>query len=200
VRNSLDLPAVQSRNLDQDNAALGLAWRPSTALETRLLLRETRGRFPTFRVVGTDVLDDPFTQRGAELATRWRPAGDSEFEARVASAGTRYGRGGDRDFDSVSGSLVWGWRATGKLSLNTRLARDKGQDNFPTVVPVAFGPFLFNLPAVQSDLRTTDTPMATILLTGATGYIASHTWLALQARRLRGGRRRRLLATARPRC
>ena len=33
----------------------------------------------------------------------------------------------------------------------------------------------------------------TVLLTGATGYIASHTWLALQDAGLRRGRRRRLL-------
>lgn len=181
VRNSLDLEALRSRDLDQDNAALGLAWRPGAALDLQLSLRETRGRFPTFRVIDGEVLDDPFSQRGAELAVRWRPAGDSQFEARIGSARTRYGRGGDRDFDSVGGGLVWGWRVSGKLNMNTRLARDKGQDNFPTLARIPVGPFIFLEPALQSDLRSTDT-LRTQLDWAATAKIAVSTSLQLARR------------------
>ena len=112
VRNSLDLPTVRARDLDQDNAVVGLAWRP---------------------------------------------AGNSQFEARIGNARTRYGRGGDRDFDGLSASLAWGWRASGKLGVNTRLSRDKGQDNYPTLIRVPVGFFFIELPALQTDLRTSDT-------------------------------------------
>jgi hypothetical protein len=157
VRNSLDLASVQAQNLDQQNAAVGLAWRPGPALETSLSVREVRGQFPTFRAVADGFEDDRFTQRGVDLGARWHPSGASLLDARFGTGQTQYLRGGDRDFDSISGSLGWTWRATGKLSLSTRLAREKGQDNYPTFVRVALGFFLVDAPAVQSDLRTIDT-------------------------------------------
>jgi hypothetical protein len=157
VRNSIDVASVQAQNLDQDNAAVGVAWRPGAALETTLAVREVRGRFPTFRRVAGSFEDDAFTQRGVDLGARWQASGSSLLDARIGTGQTQYLRGGDRDFDSISGSLGWNWRATGKLSLSTRLAREKGQDNYPTFVRVALGFFLVDAPAVQSDLRTIDT-------------------------------------------
>lgn len=157
VRNSIDVASVQAQNLDQNNAAVGVAWRPGAALETTLAVREVRGRFPTFRQVAGSFEDDAFTQRGVDLGARWQASGSSLFDARIGTGQTQYLRGGDRDFDSISGSLGWNWRATGKLSLSTRLAREKGQDNYPTFVRVAQGFFFDDAPAVQSDLRTIDT-------------------------------------------
>lgn len=157
VRNSIDVPSVQAQNLDQDNAALGIAWRPGAALETTLAVREVRGRFPTFRFVAGAFEDDAFTQRGVDLGVRWQAGGSNQFDIRIGTGETQYERGGDRDFDSVSGSLGWNWRVTGKLSLSTRLAREKGQDNYPTFVRVPFGFFFVDVPAVQSDLRQIDT-------------------------------------------
>jgi hypothetical protein len=157
VRNSIDVASVQAQNLDQDNAAVGVAWRPGAALETTLAVREVRGRFPTFRQVAGSFEDDAFTQRGVDLGARWQVSGSSLIDARIGTGQTQYLRGGDRDFDSISGSLGWNWRATGKLSLNTRLAREKGQDNYPTFVRVPLGFFFVDAPAVQSDLRTIDT-------------------------------------------
>jgi hypothetical protein len=157
VRNSIDVASVQAQNLDQDNAAVGVAWRPGAALETTLAVREVRGRFPTFRQVAGSFEDDAFTQRGVDFGARWQASGSSLLDARIGTGQTQYLRGGDRDFDSISGSLGWNWRATGKLSLSTRLAREKGQDNYPTFVRVALGFFLVDAPAVQSDLRTIDT-------------------------------------------
>jgi hypothetical protein len=85
------------------------------------------------------------------------PSGASRLEARIGSGQTRYERGGDRDFDSVIGSLNWTWRPTGKLTAYTGLSRERGQDNYPTFVRVRVGFFSADLPAVQANLRTTDT-------------------------------------------
>lgn len=160
VRNSLDQASVQAQNLDQENASLGLAWRPGPALETSLSVREVRGQFPTFRAVAGGFEDDRFTQRGVDLAARWQPSGASLLDARIGSGQTQYERGGDRDFDSISGSLGWNWRPTGKLFVSSRLSREKGQDNYPTFVRVPIGFFLFDLPSVQSELRTIDSVRA----------------------------------------
>ncbi len=157
VRNSLDQASVQAQNLDQDNASVGVGWRPGPALETTLSVREVQGRFPTFRAVAGGFEDDRFTQRGVEFSARWQPSGASQLDARLGSGQTQYERGGDRDFDSFSGSLGWNWRPTGKLFLSTRLSREKGQDNYPTFVRVPIGFFFLEVPAVQSELRTIDT-------------------------------------------
>lgn len=157
TRNSLDLPTVQAQNLDQDSAAVGLAWRPGSAFDATLSARESRGRYPTFRSVNGSFQDDRFEQRGVELSARWQPSGASRLEARIGSGQTQYQRGGDRDFDSVSGSLNWIWRPTGKLTAYSGLSRERGQDNYPTFVRVPVGFFLFDLPAVQANLRTIDT-------------------------------------------
>ena len=156
-RNSLDQATVQAQNLDQDSATIGLAWRPGSAFDATLSARESRGRYPTFRSVNGSFEDDRFTQRGVELATSWVPSGASRLEARIGSGQTRYERGGDRDFDSVIGSLNWTWRPTGKLTAYTGLSRERGQDNYPTFVRVRVGFFSADLPAVQANLRTTDT-------------------------------------------
>jgi hypothetical protein len=160
VRNSLDQASVRAQNLDQENASLGLAWRPGPALETSLSVREVRGRFPTFLAVAGGFEDDRFTQRGVDLAARWQPSGASQLDARIGSGKTQYERGGDRDFDSISGSLGWNWRPTGKLFVSSRLSREKGQDNYPTFVRVPIGFFFVDLPAVQSELRTIDSVRA----------------------------------------
>jgi hypothetical protein len=157
TRNSLDQPTVQAQNLDQDSAAIGLAWRPGSAFDATLSARESRGRYPTFRSVNGNFEDDRFTQRSLELATGWQPSGASRLEARIGSGQTQYQRGGDRDFDSVSGSLNWTWRPTGKLTATTGLSRERGQDIYPTFVRVPVGFFLVDLPAVQANLRTIDT-------------------------------------------
>ena len=176
VRNSIDQASVQAQNLDQDDYAVGVAWRPGGSLETTLGLREVRGRFPTFRLVGDSFEEDAFTQRGVDLGLRWRPTGASQFEARLGTGQTQYEQGGDRDFDSINSALVWNWRPTGKLSLSTRLAREKGQDNYPTFVRVPVGFFFVSAPAVQSDLRTLDS-LRTQLDWSATAKVAVSTSL-----------------------
>lgn len=156
-RNSLDQPNVQAQNLDQDSAAIGLAWRPGSAFDATLSARESRGRYPTFRTVNGIFEDDRFEQRGVELSAGWQPSGASRLEARIGNGQTQYERGGDRDFDNVNGSLNWTWRPTGKLTAYTGLSRERGQDNYPTFVRVPVGFFLVDLPAVQANLRTIDT-------------------------------------------
>lgn len=157
ARNSLDQAIVQAQNLDQDSAAIGLAWRPGSAFGATLSAREARGRYPTFRAVNGRFEGDRFEQRGVELSASWQPSGASRLEARLGNGQTQYERGGDRDFDTVNGSLNWTWRPTGKLIATTGLSRERGQDNYPTFVRVPVGFFLVELPAVQANLRTIDT-------------------------------------------
>ncbi len=134
VRNSLKNRALLARDFDQDSASVGARWRPSTAANVALTLRETRGRYPKFRQIADgSFLSDRFKQQSIELSGAIAPMGASTFDARVAQSKSRYDLNQARDYAGLTGSLGWNWQATGKLRLNTRLARDTGQDAFAIV-------------------------------------------------------------------
>lgn len=153
VRNSLDLASVRARDYNQDHGSVGLAWRPSSALNVSLGWREVSGVFPTFRAVADGFDSDRFSQQQVELSVKYQPSGASLLELRLSSGDTRYRADERRDFSNVNGSLNWLWQATGKLRLNTRYVRDQGQDNYPSTVPV----FLGFIPVTLNDRRLIST-------------------------------------------
>lgn len=153
VRNSLDLQSVRARDYNQDQGSVGLAWRPSSALNLSAGLREVRGIFPTFRAVAGGFESDRFSQQQVDLAATLRPTGASTLELRLNVGDTRYRADEQRDFSSLNGSLNWRWQASGKLRLNTRYSRDKGQDNYPSTLPFFFG----SIPVTLNDRRLIST-------------------------------------------
>jgi hypothetical protein len=167
VRNSLDVESVRARDLNQDDVSAGLAWRPSNAFNVSAALHEVRGVFPTFRAVASGgTASDRFRQQGVDLVASVQPTGASSFDLRLSSANTRYRADSRRDFSGLNGSVGWLWQATGKLRLNSRLARDKGQDNYPStqlllveVFDAQGNPGLVRaiLPVTLSDRRTVST-------------------------------------------
>lgn len=149
VRNSLDRPAVQAQNFDQDDWSLGLAWRPSAALKLSASLRGVQGDFPTFRTTAAGIEGDRYRQRQFNLGASLQASGASLLDLRLGHSRTGYAADTQRDFSGVNGSLTWQWQPTGKLRVNTRLARDRGQDNYPASAPSPLGP----VPLTLSDDR-----------------------------------------------
>lgn len=148
VSNSLQDPGVQSRRFMQDNASLGLRWRPSSGATLGVALGATQGRYPRFRTNAAGVYEaDRFKRSDIEFTATLRPTGASTVDARLASGSTRYDLNQQRNFDGVTGSFAWGWQATGKLRLNTSYTRDTGQDSYLTSV--------FNTPATADYSRVT---------------------------------------------
>jgi hypothetical protein len=149
VRNSLKNRALLARDFDQDSASVGARWRPSTAANVALTLRETRGRYPKFRQIADgSFLSDRFKQQSLELSGAIAPMGASTFDARLAQSKSRYDLNQARDYSGLTGSLGWNWQATGKLRLATRLSRDTGQDSYSTV--------LFGVPGRADYTRVND--------------------------------------------
>lgn len=155
VRNSVQDERVLSRDVNQDTLSLGLAWRPGNAFSLTGALRQVSALFPTFRLnANTGAYEsDRYKQQQIELIAALRPSGASTLDLRLNFGDTRYLINEERNFSSVNGSLGWLWQATGKLRLTTRLARDKGQDNYPSTVFTFFGP----LPVTLSDSRVITT-------------------------------------------
>jgi hypothetical protein len=154
IRNSLDDERIRARDFNQDSASLGLAWRPGGALSVVVALRELRGEYPTFRRdAAGDFEADRFKQQQVDLLTTWQVSGASGLDLRLNFGDTQYVANENRNFSSVNGSLGWLWQATGKLRVNTRYTRDKGQDAYPSSVPFFFG----SIPVTLFDRRSIDT-------------------------------------------
>jgi hypothetical protein len=129
-KNSLDLPSVQSRDFAQDTASLGVQWRPTDLTRLGLGWRETRGRYPRFRQVNGAFEADRFERQDLDLSLSIRPSGASNLQLRISSGKTDYDLANQRNFSGLTGSLNWAWQPTGKISANTSLSRDTGQDSY----------------------------------------------------------------------
>jgi hypothetical protein len=152
VDNSLDDDTVRSRNYEQDNASLGLRWRPSALLSMTLSLRGTEGRYPEFQRQGDGSFQsDRFRREDVSVAASWLASGASTLDLRLSNGRTRYDLASDRNFSGLTGSLGWRWSVSSKLTLSTRLSRDTGQDSYAVTV---FDPRLGFVPGTADYSRT----------------------------------------------
>jgi hypothetical protein len=140
VSNSLQEPSVQARQFTQENANIGLRWRPSAVSSIGLSVGSTRGRYPKFRVV-VDEQEEPigfeadrFKRDDVELSASYRATGASSLEAQISSGKTVYDLNSQRDFSGLTGRLAWTWQATGKLVFTTAVTRDTGQESYATAI------------------------------------------------------------------
>lgn len=153
VSNSLESDSVQARNFKQDTGSLGLRWQPSGALILGVGLRTTKGNYPKFgRATDKSFLSDSYTRNDIDFTAFYQPTGLSTLSARLSSGKTDYDRATQRNFSGVTGSLNWGWQATGKLRVNTTLTRDTGQDSY-VVSSIANTPTTADYSRVNTTLR-----------------------------------------------
>ena len=122
--------AFESRENHQTTGTLGLLYRPSGATTLGIGLRHARGKYPRFGIVGGEYLADTFTHEGVDLTVAVDATGASQLYARATFGRTRYDQATQRDFSGVTGALVWRYEPGGRLKLNTRLARDSGQNSY----------------------------------------------------------------------
>jgi hypothetical protein len=131
IKNSLDDDRVQARNYTQNNASLGLRWRPSPDTVVGLGMRATQGRYPKFRrTSATEFEADRFKRNDVDLSLWHRPSGASSVDLRLSTGKTTYDLATQRDFSGLTGSLGWNWQASSKVSLSTRLSHETGQDSY----------------------------------------------------------------------
>lgn len=124
--------AFDSREYRQGVLRAGLRYAPSDLLGLSLVLRGTEGRYPRFiPVIGGGFLADDYNGRNVDLLAQVAPSGASQLDARVSVGRTRYDQLTARDLSGVTGQIGWTWRPSGKLRLETRWLRDRGQDSEP---------------------------------------------------------------------
>ena len=147
VKNSSDSRALQSREFEQDNASLGLRWRPSAITTFGVAVSGSQGRYPKFSLASDgSFVGDRYKRQDIDFTATYRPTGASSVEGRLSQGKTTYDLNSRRDFSGLTGYIYWTWQATGKLSLNTGYSRDTGQDSYATTSP-------FNTPATADYSR-----------------------------------------------
>jgi hypothetical protein len=172
VRESLDRPDVRALNYDQDNASLGLRWRPSSNGYVGLGVSLAQGRYPWFSTAASgEFAADRFKRQDLSLTASYMASGASRLDLRISNGKTRYDLNQARNFSGVTGNLAWNWQASGKLKLVTSLSRDTGQDSYATAVfgfPTSANySRVINTVRVQADHQTTG---KISLTTGLTYY------------------------------
>ena len=143
-------PEYDGREHRQTTATASLRWRPQAATMLGAGLRRTEGRYPLFRALpGGDFEADRYTRDGLDLLGSWESGGASRLDARLTFGNTRHAQNDTRDVSGATGFAAWTWRPGSRLSLNTRIARDIGQDAYFSGSPFIAG--------VVDDSRTTTT-------------------------------------------
>ncbi|MFN7726901.1 MAG: hypothetical protein ACK5QH_17730 [Rubrivivax sp.] len=132
-RESLDYSATEyaSRNLRQDQWTAGVKFNPSSDLRLGLGLRSGRGENPDYLLQADGSrLADEFQRRDVDLSLAWTASAASTLETRLSRTRIDHEKATDRSFHRTTGLLRWRWQPSGKLRLNTEIARDTGLDNY----------------------------------------------------------------------
>lgn len=146
---SSDNPGIASQVLEENRVSAGLRWRPGGALSLGVTAGGASGRYPkAFPTAGAGVFEaETYDRRTLDLSAEVRLSDISRFASRLSWEQKEHARFAARDFSGFSGDLRWTWQPTGKLRLDTRLAREVGEDGTFASVTEAFGPFVTNVPA-----------------------------------------------------
>ncbi len=145
VRNSLQQRGVQAREFEQDNAAIGLRWSPSSFTSLGVTAGVTQGRYPKFRISADGFVADRFKRDDIGVTANLRFSGASSVEARISDSTTVYDLNAQRNFKGLTGYLGWTWQPTSKLVFVSSARRDTGQESYATAV--------FTLPAIADYSR-----------------------------------------------
>ncbi|MEO8298375.1 MAG: hypothetical protein ABI574_11270 [Burkholderiales bacterium] len=129
---------LSNRNLNRQAVNGGVRWRPTGNLSLFLGGRHATADYPNFSALGSDEVkrDD------IDLSSTLEASGASTVSARLSRSRTTHSQLALRNGNGWTGALNWGWRPTGKLTVDYGVSRDNnfGQttntlvDNSDTVI------------------------------------------------------------------
>ncbi len=125
-----DLNTQQANNFSQNLAELGLDYNPRSGSVVGVQVRKTDGRYPNDVLVGTESINNSFTQEDYKLKVIWLYSAKTKLQflggltQRDRKSPT--GGGGYRGFNA---RLVGDWAATGKTGFVANLWREIGGVN-----------------------------------------------------------------------
>lgn len=115
-QDSADL--LKYRNQRRQSVDAGVRFQPSPELSAKMLVRYATGQYPN---LGTG---DDYHRSDLESSASWQATGASLLDGRLTWSRERHSLLTSRSSNQWSGTLGWGWQASGKLQTAVRLTRD----------------------------------------------------------------------------
>jgi hypothetical protein len=124
-----------SRDLNVDEGSLGVRYRLGGSTNVGAALRLTRGEYPSYTTFGGQTLAETYRNRNLDFSGDWQPSGASRLSGRVSLGQNTFGTDTVRDFSGITYNLGWAWQPSGRLSFNTSVTRESGDE--ATTLPVS---------------------------------------------------------------
>jgi hypothetical protein len=118
------------QDFKQDAVSLGLLYRPGGLLTLGIAARRTNGKYPyAVQTAPGAFQQDDFRRNDIDLTAVWVPTGLSTVSVRLSNTKETHEAVTSRNFSGATGAIRWDYRATGKLTFATELARDSGAES-----------------------------------------------------------------------
>lgn len=124
------------RDFTERGGNLGLRWgTPGSVLTLGAAARITNGEAPRHQVLLDPqlphlgfgpVTPDDYDRKDIDFTAMWTPSALSTINGRISLTRERHSAPSRPDFSGVTGSVVWDYKPTDKLALQTSLERDTG--------------------------------------------------------------------------
>lgn len=121
-RNSKTFEAVG--DYSQTGAELGVKYVSRAQNWISLMQRETTGEYSGRALDPVAQLDSGFDESATEAALGWRLSEKSEIEGKLGYVDRKHDNFSQRDYSGTIGRLLYRWRLTGKLQMDTSLSRN----------------------------------------------------------------------------
>jgi len=134
-----------ANDVDVRNANLGLSYVSPAGNSIGVVARNEKGSYPNPEVVAGRVFDNSYSQDGVGMTTDWTITGKSRVNARVDYVRRRFDQLSARDFQGTLFRVLYDWKPTAKLTLDTIVQRDisaveEQRTSFVLIKGVSFRP------------------------------------------------------------
>lgn len=166
-RTRFDGTVSNTNDIDYNGWRVGLRYNPRSHISVGIAGRRADGEYPK----AGGAFD--FTREDIDLLLNWRPTGTSVFDARLSRSHWDYESG--RTNSLTTGSLNYGYRPGGRLTLDANFRRDNtaGQYNTDTLAIVGDTIEVVNAQTVNTRLTNTYSLTGNYQLTGKTALSAT---------------------------
>lgn len=121
-RNSETFDAVG--DYQQDGAEYGIKYVSRAENWISLVQRRTTGEYNGRPLDPIAQLDTGFDENTTELTLDWHATGKSEFQGKLGYVDRTHDHFSERDYSGMVGRLLYRWKPTAKLQLDTALSRN----------------------------------------------------------------------------
>jgi hypothetical protein len=135
-RTRYDNPFYIARNVDIEEAFVGVRYRPAGSLVLGAALRRTLGEYPNFRNPAPGrFTPEGFQADNLDLTADWPLTGASRIDARFSIGENSYDTLTVGNYNGLTGALTWNWRPSGRTTAAFGWTRAAGDETSLSTIP-----------------------------------------------------------------